>query len=504
MPLPNADTEWPPPHIEAIRAEILENDLWYAGDPAQLQGFYQSNTPTTHTNRPSQFAGGLKGALARVWWGLPTPQGEQSSKLHVPLAADLCATSADLLFSEPPTLSAESQSMGEFLDGLETDGLVSVLQEGAEVCAAHGGVYLRNVWNEKVSPRPWTSVVHADMAIPTFRWGRLAEVTFWQTLPSDDNSQTYWRLLEHHAPGYIEHALFQGAADNLGRLVPLADHPNAAYLADLVDAESRQATGITRLTAQYVPNQTPNRFHRGSRQGRSDLQGQLGLLDALDEAFSSWQRDIRHAKSRIFAPAQYLESNGPGSGAVANIDREVYVPLEGILASGDSGLMIEAQQFKIRVEEHERTCNSWIKRVVESSGYSTQSLSGDTGGAVTAAEVHSHERRSYMTRGKKIRHWTMALVEHLEVQAEIANANLRAALELEPVKVEFEDGVQDSALNIGQTAQVVFNAQAASTQTRVKMLHPDWNDAEVAEEVARIMAEFGQGAPLPVPEDAGF
>lgn len=504
MPLPSNGAPWPPAHIEAVRADILECDTWYSGDPERLRALYEGST-SGHQNRAAQYAGGLKGKVARWWWGVPTPSGEQAVKLHVPLAADLCATSSDLLFSEAPNLTAEGEdkTLGEFLAGLLEDGLVSVLQEAAEVGAAHGGVYLRNVWNSAVRERPWTSVVHADMAVPTFRYGRLHEVTFWQQLHNtDSNSQVVWRLLEHHAVGYIEHALFKGTVDNLGMAKPLEDHPDAAYLAEQVDDLSRQTTGITRLTAQYIPNQLPNRLHRGSRQGRSDLQGVLPLLDSLDEAYSSWQRDIRHAKSRIHVPAQYLESNGPGDGAITQLDREVYVPLGGMLAGGDS-LMIEAQQFKIRVEEHKETCAEWTKTIIESAGYSTQSLTSDGGSAVTAAEVHSHERRSYMTRGKKELRWAAALREHVEVQVEIANV-LGARLGGDGVQIEFQDGVQDSALNLAQTAMALRNAEAASTETRVKMVHPDWDDTQIQKEASKIMAEIGGGAPLPDPEDAGF
>ncbi|WP_176884268.1 phage portal protein [Nocardioides sp. YR527] len=497
---------WPPAHIEPVRADILECDTWYSGDPERLRTFYEGGSSApAHPNRASQYAGGIKGKVARWWWGVPTPAGETPVKLHVPLAADLCATSSDLLFSEAPNLTAaeDEETLGQFLADLLEDGLVSVLQEAAEVAAAHGGVYLRNVWNLAARERPWTSVVHADMAVPVFRYGRLHEVTFWQQLHgTDSNSQVVWRLLEHHAVGYIEHGLFKGTSDNIGQRVPLQDHPDAEYLAPLVDAESRQKTGILRLTAQYIPNQLPNRLHRGSRQGRSDLQGLLPLLDSLDEAYSSWQRDIRHAKSRLHVPAQYLESMGPGEGAITQLDKEVYIPIQGMLAGGDS-LQIDAQQFEIRVEEHKATCAEWTKTIIESAGYSTQSLTSDGGSAVTAAEVHSHERRSYMTRGKKELRWIAALREHVEVQVEIANA-LGAGIAGDGVQIEFQDGVQDSALNLAQTAMALRNAEAASTETRVRMVHPDWDDTQIEEEAAKIMAETGGGAPMPVPEDAGF
>ena len=71
--------------------------------------------------------------------------------------------------------------------------------------------------------------------------------------------------------------------------------------------------------------------------------------------------------------------------------------------------------------------------------------------------------------------------------------------------VEFADGVQESTASLAQTSLAMRNAEAASTRTRVKMLHPDWQDTEVDAEVALIMAEVnGGGEPVPVPGDAGF
>lgn len=492
MPLPNSSIKWPPDRDSGHREDMREFSTWYSGDVDALTGFYQAIQPKA---RPVQYETGVRGRVARWWWGVPTAPGERPAKLHVPLAADLCQTSADLLFSESINLSSESASMQEFLDALQDGGLDTRLHEAAEVVAALGGGYLRTVWDENVSRLPWTDAVHADMGVPEFRGGRLVAVTFWQRLTSTDS--TVWRLLERHESGLIEHGLYHGTGDELGRRVPLAEHPEAEYLAPLVNADSQQPTGTNRLTATYVPNMLPNRVHRGSRQGRSDLDGLLPMLDALDEAYSSWQRDIRHAKSRIHVPASYIDSQTPGQPGILDIDKEVYVPIQGVLAGRD-GMDIDVQQFKIRFEEHSQTVTEWTKRIIESAGYSTQSLTDADGAALTATEVRARERRSYMTRGKKIRYWTAALVDHLTTQAEVANANLSAGLVLDDIKVEFPDGVQDSTMELAQTAAALRAAEAASTETLVRYVHPDWDDEQVQTETDLILSETGASAPQPV------
>src|SRR5690606_13784072 len=135
----------------------------------------------------------------------------------------------------------------------------------------------------------------ADAAVPEWRWKRLAAVTFWSILEQD--GQRVVRHLERHERGRIVHQLYEGSADDLGRPIPLSEHPATEWAADVVNADSAIETGTQRLTAAYVPNVRPSRAWRGVPQlaplGRSDFDGIEGLLDALDETYTSWMRDVR-------------------------------------------------------------------------------------------------------------------------------------------------------------------------------------------------------------------
>lgn len=505
VPLPTENQTWPPAGVHT--SELREYDAWYSSDPDKLSGLYGGGyagaTPAQMTHRTTH-AGGIAGRVARWFWGTPTADGEQRTKLHVPLAADICGTSADLLFSEPVQLTGENEKVAAFLQGLQEDGLDAKLHEGAEVGAALGGTFLKTVWDTDVQARPWTEVAHPDGAVPEWRNGRMTAVTLWTQLP-DKGGSSVWRLMERHESGSIEYALFEGTVSNVGKRKPLPDHPDTEWLAVLVDGDSRQATNVKALTCAYVPNMLPNRLHRTSPMGRSDLQGVTPWLDALDEAYSSWWRDIRLAKARIHMPETMLDSNGAGMGATADYDRELYVPVSGVLSSAGSALSdsIHVQQFAIRVTEHAETCQNWTDQIVRSAGYSTQSLSGDSGGAMTATEVRAHQQRSYATRGKKIRYWTQGLRAHLQAQLEVGS-KIGAGVTPGDFSIEFADGVQESAMELAQTGSALRTAQAASTHTLVKMIHPDWDQNEVDEEVERINRESGVGEPVPVPDDAGL
>src|SRR2546421_9413663 len=99
--------------------------------------------------------------------------------------------------------------------------------------------------------------VDADAAVPEWRWRHLSAVTFWETLDRSDGS-TVLRHLERHEPGRIVHTLYQGSDDELGRPLPLGEHPATAWAAPLVDADGAIPTGTKRLTAGYVPNIRPS------------------------------------------------------------------------------------------------------------------------------------------------------------------------------------------------------------------------------------------------------
>jgi A118 family predicted phage portal protein len=379
--------------------------------------------------------------------------------------------------------------------------MLATLQTAAEVGAALGGVYLRPVYDVTLADRPWIVAEHADRALPEFTWGRLSAVTFWKIVREEDSQ--VWRWLERHEPGVIMHGLYQGTKDNLGRPVPLEDSEATAPFAPLVNAEGAIPTGYEGLDVVYVPNQASRRWRCKPKLkdfGRSDLDGVEPLMDALDETYSSWMRDIRLGKGRIVVPNAYLRSNEPGRGASWNPDQEAFAGVE-MLHRGD-GMALTVAQFAIRVAEHRDTAEDLVNQILRSAGYSGQTfgLGGDA--AVTATEITARERRSMTTRGKKILRWRPALAQLVEALLAVDQAVFGGGITPQRPTVEFEDSVQEDPLTLANTADVLRRAQAASTDTLVRMAHPEWDDTMVQAEVARIQQE--QGMAVEDPMQAGL
>jgi hypothetical protein len=419
----------------------------------------------------------------------------------VPLAGAIAATSANLLFGSPLNLTAEDDATQQRLDELADDTTYAVLREAAEIAAALGGVYLRVVWDQNVQDKPWLVAASPDIAVPEWRWGRLSAVTFWNVIREDAN--TVVRQLERHEPGWIRHSVWVGNANELGTQMSLADFPETADLAESVVDGDGVPTGTTKLTAQYIPNLKPNKLWRhipaAAHLGRSDFSGVEALMDALDEAYSDWMRDLRLGKARLLVGPEVLRSRGKGDGAEFEIDRELFTPLN-IEPGEDKGSAIEQVQFTIRTEEHRALCAELVERIVLGAGYSLQTfgVTGDV--AATATEVTARERQSLTTRANKANYWRPALAHLFGVLLEIDRAVFGTSTTPAQPHVEFPDIVSPDPTDVANQLSLLSAAGAVSTYEKVRRLNPDWTDEQVSDEVTRIREEAPTQPAAPQPE----
>ncbi|MFB6809420.1 capsid protein [Streptomyces sp. NPDC056387] len=498
MPLPDKGAPWPP--IDpAVRSDMEDWSAWYSASPDRLSYRYLNRHRDRGRygqpqNRPSQYRGGLVGAVSRLFWGEPTPLGEPRRKLHMPLARDLARTSSDLLFSEPPKFIAENTATRDRLEDFMESGFRRTLIAQGEVTAALGGAYLRAVWDREISDRPWSSLVRADGAAPVFVHGKLRAVTFWTVLGVD--GQKVVRHLERHEPGQILHGVYEGTEDNLGKPVDLGAFEETRRLLPV------QALPIgNRLATSYIPNtMTAPDWHdipSAAGLGTSDFQGSETLLSAIDETYTSWMRDVRLARSRILVPSGYLQSMGPGRG-VAWEDREVFAEMN-IPPTSDH--QITLNQFEIRHLSHRETIADLISRVVHTAGYSSGTLGDDNGGpAVTATEIKARNARSMSTRARKAELEAVGIADQAEVILLLEASDLFPDLNGIPVErptVLFADSVQDDIKVLAEAAALFRQAEAMSTETLVALVNQDRDADWQAEETRRILGESGRAVADP-------
>jgi hypothetical protein len=162
--------------------------------------------------------------------------------------------------------------------------------------------------------------------------------------------------------------------------------------------------------------------------------------------------------------------------------------------------LITESQFDIRVQEHQASAAQFVTDILQMAGYSAETFGiyEGGGGTRTATEVEAKQQRSLMTRDRKIREWRPALSEILEKLLWVDQAIFHSKVKPAAPDVSFPDAVQESQLTIAQTVATLRAAQAASDETIVGIVHPDWDEDDIAEEVQRIQ-EQRQSSAVPDP-----
>lgn len=488
MPLPNGNINqlWPPKDWHPVFGKLAEHAAWYSGDAEALARVYGGSVQ--HTRQRAWY---------RFWERNENLTGEYQTRaqLHVPLASDIAAINAALLFGERPDISipeAHVENAGS--DAKDTEERLSeILNAGdvhgrlvgaAETAAALGGVYLKVDWDREIADYPLITVVQADAAIPDWRYGILTGVTLWREVGRENT--TVWRHLERHETtsdgmGIVLHGLYKGTADRLGTQQPLAAHPATETFRDEVRLP------FPGLGIRYIPNMSPNPLWRGSPIGRSDYHGVEGLFDALDEVFTSWMRDIRLGKARIMVPEDYLRKEG-GTFRF-DLDQEVFTPLD--MGANDQQTITTAQ-FAIRVEEHERTANALIERIISRAGYSPQTFGLNIAGrADAAAALRIRERRTLMTQQRKRAYWESPLADLMEMLLYVDREHFTRGLTVYRPAVGMADSLTPDDIELATAVELVNRAGAASTETLITMLHPDWDKKRIEEEAKRVREEKG-------------
>jgi len=430
---------------------------------------------------------------------------DRSTMLHVPIAGDIASTSADFLFSEMPDVkipeaheeTAESGAVDaqDRLDTIIEEGDVySRLLEGAETSSAIGGVFVKLDWDADVKEFPIPIMVQPDNAMWTFKWGFLQEVKFFKVIDHPDNN-VYYRLVEtrtkdDNGKGVILNELYKGTMTNLGTKIPLEQHPDTAGMEEVIEH------GLDSLLAWYVPNKKPNRLWRGSALGESDLQGIIGLMDAIDETYTNWVRDLRIARGRIIVPEYMLETDSNGN-LYHDIDKEVFVALNQGPA-GEENNSIDNVQFDIRAQQHYDTAKELMKQAYSGAGYSPASFGlGDSTNNATATEIKQQQSKSFKTSAKKAKYWTSTLEDMFYWLLQVDNYAFGNNNADYKVQVNIKDSVQTDPMQKADSINKLVQAKAMSIDTTVKQIHPQWNEKQVENEVNRIMQENGMAVNEP-------
>ncbi len=426
---------------------------WYTGDPYQLQVY----SPI--------------GSFWRETYGC-------TRRFHMPIAAEMATVSADLLFAEPPSIFVGTADDQQRLDELATiNELTSKLYCAAELCAAYGDVYLKLNWNSRIAKAPIINVVHPMLTWPEYEQGIITSIHFFSCI-CIETSKWEWTH-EIYTKGFIYSAKAIGAS--------FTEPPQFMDYTE-------QRTGLNEILAVHIKNMTPRRMEWDITRGRSDYEGLIGVMDALDEAYSSWIRDVNLGKARLIVPSDYFHNKpifNTGEHVKAfDKEDEIFVAMD-IDPQYANGTGIFQSQFDIRDQQHKRTCDSLLERIITSAGYSPQTFGLNIGGsAESGTALNIRERKTYTTKAKKELYWRTKLEELLSAMLKLDELKFNYHYSDTNVRIEFKEPAQDLN-NVAEAISKLSVAGAISTYEMVKHANPDWNDDQIQEEVNLIQKEKG-------------
>lgn len=455
---------WPP--IGWLWQEYDRAAAWYSGDEQRLKSVSSAQN------------------CDRFW------ATTENIKVHVPIASDISALSAGMIFADSPVFTCEDEKVQERFDDIsERNMFYSVMLQAAELASAYGGVFLKWSW-DKADGYPRISAVPADAGIPQWVGGNITKITLYTIVRHSDDGKI-WRLEETYTEdGHIRSRLFCGSENDIGTEHGLNEIEETRGIKP--DANS----GTETMLAFYIPNILPNRDHPHLRFGRSDYAGLYGLFDQLDEAYSAIQRETRMTKTTVIVPAEYLRKRD------AIFSRENQFCKEGQwVFSNDTGaftaLDIDSDRTsspitvinpEIRAESRIAICNDLIKRILMQAGYAPQSSGIDVDGrAESGTALNVRERKSIRTTETKKTFWWHALIEivraGLRLDAKVFQTGINAEADF---SIELPTNAQPDISQLAEIVEQLERAGAASVEYKVDLLHPDWSEEQRAEEVERI------------------
>lgn len=542
MPLPASGSSWPIAPFGPVFSQYATNAAWMEGDTAALQNIYGGGERSVQAGdgvwRGGQYrTGGVRGIARRWWSGQPVDLERSATRIHSPLAGNLARLSATMLVSEPPTIRIINEVAAKpgdtetveddivrrsVLTGPEQDALDAMLgspeahialRRGSEWAAGIGLTAYSWAWDtiDEDGRTPRLNVHRGETVIPEWNFGRLRAITVTDEYPAQ--SKVLRHLMRHEA-GYIVHALYLGTDDKLGQSCGfnsqiIRDH--APHLADIAGVQGATLSGLTvaiptgtqRLTAALHINLPTIRFSKSNvlaNLGRADIEGPITeFLDAHDEAWSSWMRDLKIGRGRLYISQQFLEGRGPGQGAWFNEYAEMITTLNQMqVADDDMAKGMVPQQFDIRVEEHAKTCEATKQVVLETAGWSSSSYGDTAEQAVgeSATGVVDRAKRTENTRDEKMPHLAIALK-----QLALSGLDLYRLLhpekrlgEVDPatIEVKFADVSQIDPEKQARTLQYLQTAKLMSREVGLRNLHPEWDDEDVLRELRRIKQDNPQ------------
>lgn len=455
-------------------AEVLKNQLWYRGDPTELEQYFK---------QLAEMEVNIYSTTVKSKFWASVPNGDvRIRKIHSGLPAMMVDTLSDIVVGdmlEPEMDAGISDRWEAFckendLEDIFTGALQEVLSSG-------DGAFKLNI-DPELSDQPLLEFYGADKVSYEYKRGKLQAVVFKTEYCCNGNK---YQLHERYSKGAVQYKLF-GPND---KEYPLNTVPELADLEDVT------------FSGDYIMA-VPLKIYKSTKyrnRGQAIYDKKSDAFDALDEILSTWVDGLRASRTKQYIPENLIPKDKEGIPLKPDVFNP-WVAVDGSLAE-DGKNKVETVQGNFATTALLESYMSFLDVCLQGI-LSPSTLGIDVKKLDNAEAQREKEKTTMYTRDTIIKAFKTCLEKLFNVILCTQDNMLGKMPPEEGYEATFEWGQYANPSFEAQVETLVKakQGQIMSTEKIVDELYGDSIDEdEKAEEVARIKAEYGGGTEMAEP-----
>lgn len=446
----------------SYRTNVLRNQLWYRGDPSELDQFYKQSVTDSV-------------GKSRFWAAVPSAD-LQIRKIHSGLPAMIVERLADIVIADLDGIDlANEQQTGLWEEIAKDNDFDELLGNSIIEALVDGDGAFKVTVDPEVTEYPIVEFYSGDQVEYKRERGRLREVVFFTDYRYKDKD---YRLEETFGRGYILCRLLN--AD--GKEVLLTTIPETANLKPEIT-----------FTGDFIMA-VPLMFFRSKKwngRGKSIYDSKADSFDALDEVISQWIDAIRAGRVQKYIPDDLIPKN-PQTGVQMrpNPFDNQFIKLNTVMSEDAKG-QIDMVQPQILYEAFVTSYSSAIDMCLQGI-ISPATLGIDLKKTDNAEAQREKEKATLYTRGKIIERLNEVIPALVSTVCKVYDTMQKRNAGDYEVSVSFGEYASPSFDSVVETVGKARTFGIMSVERAVDELYGDtWTDDEKIEEVLRLKTEQG-------------
>lgn len=455
---------------EAIthNANVLKNQLWYRGDPIELEQFYKQLAETD--------ANIYSTTIKSKFWA-SVPNGDvRIRKIHSGLPAMIVDILSNIVVGdmlEPDMDEGLKERWDEFCKENEFN---DILKDALQKALVTGDGAFKLSIDTDLSSQPLVEFYGADQVDYEYKCGKLQAIIF-KTEYCHDKKK--YQLHERYSKGSVQYKLFGPNKKEY----PLETLSETEELKDVTFA------GDYILAVPLLIYKCPKHKNRG----QSIFDKKADAFDGLDEVLSTWLDGVRTSRVKQYIPENLIPKNKDGF----LVKPDVFNPWIAVNSSlgEDANEKIETVQGDFSTQALLESYITFLDVCLQGI-LSPSTLGIDVKKLDNADAQREKEKTTMYTRDNIIEALQNTLKKLFDVILKTQDNMLSKTPPEEGYEATFEWGQYANPSFEAQVETLVKakQGQIMSTEKIVDELYgDDMDEDEKAEEVARIKAEYGGG-----------